>query len=259
MITLKEYELLKLENVTKMYTQTKGIKNINLTINENEIHGLIGLNGAGKTSIIKTILNIIKHESGAIYWDKQEVMPEDTVFRKRIGYVPDDEVVLNHLTPIEILEFVGFSYGIDKDIIAKRSKEILNLLHLEEMNVNVNSFSRGMKKKVQLASALLSNPKLLILDEPIAGFDPNVIFLLKQLLRELKQKGTSMLISTHDLGFAQEVCDKVSFIKEGEILLTGTIDELLKFEKCNSLEELFISKNLEKSSRELLKNVVDNL
>lgn len=255
---MHQNRLLGIENITKMYNENTGIKDISFTINKSEIHGLIGVNGAGKTSIIKLILKLLKEDSGEITW-KNENIKNIMQYRRSIGYVPDDEVLLDNLTPMEIMEFVGFSYGLNRAMIMEKSCRIFEVLDLVKLNTNVNSFSRGMRKKVQLASAILSNPELLILDEPIAGFDPNMIFLLKQLFLELKRKGSSLLISTHDLNFASEICDKVTFIQDGQVLLTGNIKELLRKEQCNSLEELFISKSSSKTSRERLKNVVENL
>ncbi|WP_223192411.1 ABC transporter ATP-binding protein [Paenibacillus sedimenti] len=243
-----------------MYDRDKGIKNINLSVNEHEIHGLIGMNGAGKTSIIKAMLLQMLIDEGTISWQGNVINMKDEVsYRKRIGYVPDDEVLLDHLTPYEIIEFTGFAYEMTKDKIRQNAEGLFQVLQLSELHMNVGGFSRGMRKKVQLAAALLSNPKLLILDEPIAGFDPQVIYMIKQLLREWKLKGNGVLISTHDMGFAEQLCDRVTLIHRGEVLLSGSVSGMLAEHGCQSLEELFISLTLMPSAKELVKDVVANL
>lgn len=188
-----------------MYNKETGIKEISFSVSEKEIHGLIGANGAGKTTIIKVILNFLDHDSGSITWKGNKINKNDSTYKKQIGYVPDDEVLLENLTPNEIIEFVGYAYGLTKSKINRSAQALYNLMQLEEVNLDVNGFSRGMRKKVQLVTALISNPELLILDEPIAGFDPNMIYLIKQLLMELREKEKGILISTHDLNFAKEL------------------------------------------------------
>jgi ABC-2 type transport system ATP-binding protein len=253
--------LIKFNNVTKMYNEEKGIKNVSFSIKKGEIHGIIGSNGAGKTSIIKTVLNHLKVDSGTILFKDKPLshMKEFNSFKKHVGYVPDDEVLLENLTPLEIVDFVSKAYGLSSKETLDNAKNLFNLLQLKEVNQNVNLFSRGMKKKVQLVSALCVNPELLILDEPISGFDPNVIYLLKKLLLSLRDHGKAIFISTHDLNIATQLCDRVTMIHNGEVLLSGKTSDVLLEHNVRTLEELFISKTLNADNEELLRNVVANL
>ena len=250
---------LELQHVTKMYNANKGIRDVSFILHQHEIHGLIGVNGAGKTSIIKCVMNQIRLDSGTILWQSQPVSGKSEEYKKYIGYVPDDEVLLDNLTPNEIVEFVGYAYGLSKEKINKNAKALFELLQLQEVDHNVSGFSRGMRKKVQLVSALIANPKLLILDEPIAGFDPHMIFLMKQLFLELRKQGTAFLISTHDLNFANQICDRVTMIHQGQVLMSGNVQELLAAHNCTNLEELFVSHTLQSAKKERLIDVVANL
>jgi ABC-2 type transport system ATP-binding protein len=251
--------ILSLHRVTKMYNREKGIRDISLSLHAGEIHGLIGVNGAGKTSVIKLMLNLMPWDDGELRWEGEIVRYGDYHYKKQIGYVPDDEVLLEHLTPMEIAEFAGRAYGLSKEKIKRNALRLFELLQLPEMNANVNGFSRGMRKKVQLACALLAHPKLLVLDEPVAGLDPHMIYLIKQLLLELKSQGGSILVSTHDLFFAEQLCDRVTLLHEGRVLLTGYVRDLLEQHACATLEELFVQKTLHPSAKEMIHDVVVDL
>lgn len=253
--------LLTLEHVIKMYTQDKGIKNVSFSINKGEIHGIIGSNGAGKTSIIKLILNHMELDKGTIRYNGTPLSkPKDFItFKRNVGYVPDDEILLENLSPLEIIEFVSQAYGFQKSKALENAQQLFNLLELYDLNSNVNYFSRGMKKKVQFVSALCTNPDLLILDEPIAGFDPKVIYLLKKLFQALRDNGKGIFISTHDLNIANELCDRITMIHNGEVLLTGEKKEILSKYKSSSIEELFISQTMGVNNEELVQNVVANM
>lgn len=257
--SLVNHALVSLVKITKMYTKTKGVQNIDLNTFPGEIHGLIGMNGAGKTTILKVILGLLYLDSGNLLWNDKIVTHGDLSYKRQLSYVPDDEALLEHLTPWEIVRFVGQAYGISSATIEGKARRLFELLGLGEIHDSVDGFSRGMRKKVQLASALLPNSRLLVLDEPIAGFDPNTIYLMKKLLIELKKKGTSILVSSHDLNFAEELCDRVTFVHQGQVLLSGHIAQLLDQHKCKSLEELFVSKTLNPGMRIAFDDVVAHL
>lgn len=220
--------MLELQQVSKMFTSEKGLKNIDFKVNPGEIHALIGENGAGKTSIIKTILSYYPIDNGKILWENKPILFGNYSYKREIGYIPDDETLLEYLTPNEIIEFIINAYSLNPTQARQNAKRLFRLLDLQETNIIVNQFSRGMRKKVQLVSALIHHPKMLILDEPISGFDPTIISIMKDLLIELKNKGTSVIISTHDLSIANDIFDHVSVVKNGEIVLSSTKQELIK-------------------------------
>ncbi|WP_281890854.1 ABC transporter ATP-binding protein [Paenibacillus sp. YYML68] len=251
--------LIGLHQITKMYSADKGVTHINLEVHAGTIHGLIGANGSGKTTLIKIMLNQLKVDSGHVSWEGRTLGASEYQYRKRIGYMPDDEALLDHLTPMEIVRFAGYTYGMEKNKIEENARTLFELLELSDVHSNVNGFSRGMRKKVQLAVAMIHHPKLIILDEPIAGFDPNMIYIIKQLLSELRNHGTTVLVSTHDLHFADQLADCVTMIDQGKLLLTGNKDEILHQYAVNTIEELFVKLKLKPSSKELITRVVANL
>lgn len=257
--SLVDPALVSLVKVTKMYTKAKGVQKIDLNTYPGEIHGLIGMNGAGKTTILKIILGLLCIDSGQLLWDNKMVSQRDLSYRCQISYVPDDEALLEHLTPWEIVHFVGRTYGMNSASINEKARRLFELLGLQEIHDSVDGFSRGMRKKVQLVSALLPNSRLLILDEPIAGFDPNSIYLMKKLLMELRKKEISIIISSHDLNFAEELCNRVTFIHQGQILLSGHTERLLEQHKCKNLEELFVSRTLNPGMQMVYDDVVAHL
>lgn len=220
--------MLELQQVSKMFNSEKGLKQIDFIAKPGEIHALIGENGAGKTSIIKTILSYHPIDQGTIIWKNKPIKFGDYEYKQEIGYIPDDETLLEYLTPNEIIEFIINAYRLDATQARSNAEHLFKLLDLQETNIIVNQFSRGMRKKVQLVSALIHHPKLLILDEPISGFDPTIISIMKDLLIELKNSGTSVVISTHDLSIANDIFDRVSVVKNGRIVLSSTKQELLK-------------------------------
>jgi len=231
--------LLELKNVYKKFNDLKGLKGVNLKINPGKIHILIGENGAGKTSIIKAILSYYPIDSGQILWNGHNLTFGEYEYKKEIGYVPDDETLLDYLTPNEILNFIENSYRVNKDKSKEIAKNLFELLDLKETNTLVNQFSRGMRKKVQLVSALIHNPKLLILDEPIAGLDPTMIVVLKDLLKELRNKGKGIIVSTHDLAIAEEIGNEISIVKDGTVVASLSKENLEK--EYGSLQNLYSS------------------
>ncbi|KQU13091.1 hypothetical protein ASG65_12140 [Bacillus sp. Leaf13] len=251
--------MLELQNVNKMFNDIKGLKNINLIANKGEIHALIGENGAGKTSIIKTILGYFPIDSGKVIWSGKQVQFGEFKYKKEIGYVPDDETLLEYMTPNEIIEFIINAYKLDRKKARKNAEDLFELLDLKETKVLVNQFSRGMRKKVQLVSALIHNPKLLILDEPIAGFDPTMVTVLKDLLLELRKSGKGIIISTHDLTIAEGISDRVSVVKSGEIVASLTKSDFLEdYENLQNLYSTIYQKEVN-ILRGQINNVVSSL
>ena len=242
-----------------MYSPHTGIREIDIEIHRAEIHGLIGVNGAGKTTMIKVMLGLLAADQGNVWFSGLPAGYRNPEYRQQLSYVPDDEVLLEHLTPREIVRFVGRAYRLDPQRVEEKAQRLFRLLSLKETDVSVDGFSRGMRKKVQICAALVVDCKLLILDEPTAGLDPNTIYLLKQLLIELQMKGVGVVVSTHDLGLAQELCGRVTLIDQGQILLSGLKDPLLLEHRVTTVEALFVAKTLNPSLKEAYQDVVRDL
>lgn len=241
--------LLEVENISKSYGSKKGISNISFNLESGYTYGLLGMNGAGKTTIIKSILNQVRVDQGKFKWKGNRIHPLDYKYKRGIGYVPDHDHMLERLTPKEIIEFSGYTYQLSDKVVQHRMKHLLEVVRLQNTNGLVQSFSRGMRKKVQLVSALLPYPDLLILDEPVAGLDPQMIFNLKNIINHYTDENRSVLVSTHDLAFAQETCDYLLIMHEGELIAIDHTKRIL--ENYQSVEEFFLQLTQNKTSMEI--------
>ena len=216
-------KILKVKNLTKYYDDTLGVKNVSFELNEGEIFGFIGPNGAGKSTTIRSILNLINKTSGEVYFDGKILDKNDIEIKKSIGYLPSEINLYDDLTVKEMLDFHEKFY--DKDL-SKRRKELVKRLKLDEKK-KVENLSLGNSKKLGIVLAFMHEPKLLILDEPTSGLDPIIQQEFFSLLKEEKQKGTTILYSTHVLNEISKICDRVGIIKSGKLLKVEPINQLL--------------------------------
>mgnify|MGYP004663931053 CR=1 FL=1 len=244
--------MIKIENVSKEYK--KGnivIKKLNLEINDGEIFGFLGANGAGKTTTIKMMTGILKIDEGDIFIDKYSISKSPIEAKMNIGLVPDNPDIFLKLRGIEYLNFIGDMYDVSKtDRITKIHEYSVKFGIEEVLNNKIESYSHGMKQKLQIISVLLHNPKNWILDEPMTALDPTATFELKNLMKEHARNGNVVFFSTHILDVAEKICDRIAIIDNGKLLFVGTYDEIKKELKENKpLEELFM---------EIIKNEKEN-
>lgn len=244
--------MIKIENVSKEYKKgNKVIKNLNLEINDGEIFGFLGANGAGKTTTIKMMTGILKIDEGDIFIDKYSISKNPIEAKMNIGLVPDNPDIFLKLEGIEYLNFIGDMYDVSKtDRIAKIHEYSVKFGIEEVLSNKIESYSHGMKQKLQIISVLLHSPKNWILDEPMTALDPTATFELKQIMREHARNGNVVFFSTHILDVAEKICDRIAIIDNGKLLFVGTYDEIKKELKENKpLEELFM---------EIIKNEKEN-
>jgi len=219
--------MLKIENLTKKYGKFTAVNNLNLEIEEGTIFGFVGPNGAGKTTTIKMICTLLKPTEGKIYIDGVEIHDNLKEAKDKIGYMPDFFGVYDNLKVSEYMEF----YADVANVRPKEAKGIIDdLLALVDLtskkNAYVDSLSRGMKQRLCLARALVHDPKLLILDEPASGMDPRARVQMKEILKELKNMGKTIIISSHILPELAEMCTSIGIIDNGQILHQGTVEEI---------------------------------
>lgn len=236
--------MLKLEQVSKTYgnKNAKAVDNISLEIHPGEIFGFVGPNGAGKTTTIKLMVSLLKPDAGKIFIngiDNQENILEA---KKQFSYVPDNPELFEKIKGIEYLKFMADVYEVP---IIDRRKQIEKYLDVFEIKDAVNdpigSYSHGMKQKLALVGALIHNPEVFILDEPMVGLDPKASFELKKIMREHCDQGKSVFFSTHVLDVAEKICDRIAIIKKGIIIEVGTMDEIrAKAGNHESLENIFL-------------------
>ncbi|MBE6036705.1 MAG: ABC transporter ATP-binding protein [Clostridiales bacterium] len=231
--------MLKIKNLTKSYDGTvKAVDDLSLEIKAGEIYGFIGHNGAGKTTTIKACCGILDFQEGEILVDGISIKEDPLGCKKKIAYLPDNPDLYEFMSGIKYLNFVADIFGIPADVRRERIRKYGDLFELTpHLAQNIGDYSHGMKQKLAVISALIHEPKLMLMDEPFVGLDPKAAHILKGIMRELCDNGGAIFYSTHVLEAAEKLCDKVAIIKDGKLVVSGTMEEV----KGNtSLEEVFL-------------------
>ena len=216
--------MLRVENVTKYYGDFKAVDNLSFNVSKAEIFGLLGVNGAGKTTTFRMIMNLIEPTNGTITFNGKKI---DYDITDSIGFLTEERSLLTKLTVKEKLLFYGALKSLDEKIILKRMKKLLEKFGISEYeNRKINTLSKGNQQKVQFISAIINEPKLLILDEPFSGLDPINIELFKNIILELKQKGTSIIFSSHRMDHVELFCEKLVILVKGKSVLQGYLKDI---------------------------------
>ena len=233
--------MIKIENLTKYYGSKNALNNLNLEIKDGEIFGLIGHNGAGKSTTIKSIVSIINPTSGKIFVDGMDLEENRTEIKKMIAYVSDTPDMFLKLPAISFWRFVANAYGVDPKIREKRVEYLCSIFSMEgNYNEVLGNFSHGMRQKAFIIAALISNPKIWILDEPMTGLDPQAAFNLKELMREHANNGNTVVFSTHVLEVAEQICDRIAILSKGNLLFLGSMEELRNLYPGETLEKIYL-------------------
>ena len=233
--------MIEFRNVTKDYDGKLALNQLNLTLESGEIVGLIGHNGAGKSTTIKSLVSVINPTQGQIFVDGKELSSNRLDIKKKIGYVADSPDLFLRLTANEFWELVATSYDMTTAEVEARLGELLAIFDFASHRYEViESFSHGMRQKVFVIGALLSDPDIWVLDEPLTGLDPQAAFDLKQMMREHANKGNTVLFSTHVLEVAEQLCDKIAILKKGELIFYGTVEDLKAQHPDQSLETIYL-------------------
>lgn len=230
--------MLRIENLTKMYGEKKAVDNLSLHIAPGEIYGFIGHNGAGKTTTLKAVVGILQFDKGEVFIEGKSIRKNPLACKQKIAYIPDNPDLYEFMTGIKFLNFIADIFGVTEE---KRQKRIRKYADLFEMTENlaqpIASYSHGMKQKLAIISAWIHEPKLIIMDEPFVGLDPKAAHILKQMMREICDEGGAIFFSTHVLEVAEKLCDKVAIIRNGQLIQSGTMQEV---KGDDSLEEVFL-------------------
>lgn len=235
--------MIELSNVNKSYNgKNKAVDNLSITIKDGEIFGFLGPNGAGKTTTIKMITGIIEPDTGSIKINGLDVSKNPLEAKKQFAYVPDSPDMFLKLKGIEYLNFMGDIYEVPKEVRKDRVKSLGERFEMSSaLGDTIQSYSHGMRQKIVLMGALLHNPSVWILDEPLTGLDPKSSFTLKEMMREHADTGKTVFFSTHVLEVAEKLCDRIAIINKGQILFCGTLEEMKEHFKANgSLENMFL-------------------
>lgn len=230
--------MLKIEHLTKCYGKKKAVDDVTLEILPGQIYGFIGHNGAGKTTTIKCCCGILQFEEGEISVNGISVKKDPIGAKQCMAYIPDNPDLYDFLTGIKYLNFVADIYGVPQKEREERIARYGDLFELtKDFAQPISAYSHGMKQKLAIISALIHEPKLMILDEPFVGLDPKASHILKGLMRDLCDHGSAIFFSTHVLEVAEKLCDQVAIIKDGKIVVSGTMEEV---KGTASLEEVFL-------------------
>lgn len=231
--------MLKIENYTKTYDNGKiAVHNLSLNVEKGDLFAFIGHNGAGKSTTIKSVVGILPFTDGNIYIDGMSIKKDPIKCKQIIGYIPDNPDLYESLTGTGYLNFIADLFGVSKE----KRKEIIDYYAkkfelMDDLNNYISSYSHGMKQKLALISAFVHEPKLLILDEPFVGLDPKATFIVKNVMKEFCENGGAIFFSTHILEVAQKLCNKIAIIKNGELVVSGKMEDVTK---DNSLEDVFM-------------------
>ena len=235
--------MIEIKNVSKSYVKgKKSVDSLNLDIKDGEIFGFLGPNGAGKTTTIRMITGILDIDEGDILIDGESIKTNSLQAKKNFGFVPDSPDMFLKLKGIEYLNFMADIYEVPKEKRVEKIEELTKKFEIyDELNSQIQSYSHGMRQKIVICAALLSEPKNWILDEPMTGLDPKSSFDLKEMMREHAKSGKTVFFSTHVLEVAEKLCDRVGIINKGKLVFVGTFEEMKeKFKEEGTLEELFL-------------------
>lgn len=230
--------MLKINNLTKKYADKVAVNNLSLHIAPGEIYGFIGHNGAGKTTTLKSIAGILDYDSGEILIDGKSAKSEPLACKAVTAYIPDNPDIYDFMTGIQYLNFIADVFKVSDSERSSRISEYAKMFEIEDsLNDLIGTYSHGMKQKLVIISALIHSPKLIMMDEPFVGLDPKATHQLKQIMRNICDNGGAIFFSTHVLEVAEKLCDKVAVIKGGNLVASGTVDEV---KGNSSLEDAFL-------------------
>lgn len=231
--------MLKIRNFSESYgSAVKAVDGLSLVVEKGEIYGFVGHNGAGKTTTIKAVAGILDLKEGEILIDGVSIKEHPVACKKKIAYIPDNPDIYESMSGIAYLNFIADMYEISRDKRNKLTQKYADIFELTpRLSDLISSYSHGMRQKLVIISALIHEPKLMILDEPFVGLDPKATHQLKEIMKEMCANGASIFFSSHVLEVVQKLCDKVAIIKKGKLIASGTIDTVIGNQ---SLEDVFL-------------------
>jgi len=236
--------MIELKDISKKYGDFRAVDNLNLTVARGEIFGFLGPNGAGKTTTIKMIAGVLEPSAGTITIGGIDMVKQPEAAKRKIGFIPDRPYLYEKLTAMEFLKFTADLYGVPAEIYREKARKNLAMFSLADWaDELIESYSHGMKQRLIMSAALLHEPEIIIVDEPMVGLDPAAIIMVKDLFQNLARSGVAVFMSTHTLAVAEEVCDRVGIIHHGRLVASGTTADLRREANVTDadLEKVFLS------------------
>lgn len=235
--------MIQLKNLTKTFGEVVAVNRLNLSVSKGEIFGFIGPNGAGKTTTLRMMGGVLAPTEGSVIIDGVNMADEPEKAKRRIGFIPDRPFLYEKLTGMEFLRFTADLFGMKEGLFCEKSEEVLKQFSLYHWaDALIESYSHGMKQRLIISAAILHDPRVIVVDEPMVGLDPAGMRMVKDLFRNLAKKGTAIFMSTHTLTVAEDVCDRIGIIHKGHLIATGTTEELRLRAQVQEgdLEEVFL-------------------
>lgn len=235
--------MIEIINLTKRYGNITAVADISLTIPNGQLFGFLGPNGAGKTTTIKTLVGLLKPTSGVVRIEGFDVQKQPLEAKRVVGFIPDKPFIYEKLTGREFLQFTAGLYQVEPRSVDERIAQLLDMFELSDWGDElVESYSHGMRQKLVMSAALIHQPQVIVVDEPMVGLDPKGARLIKKIFRDLCDNGTTIFMSTHTLEIAEQMCDHIAIIQKGQIIAQGTIEELHRLAQTTktNLEDIFL-------------------
>jgi len=234
--------MITLIELTKKFGAFTAVDRLNLTVSQGELFGFLGPNGAGKTTTLKMMAGVLKPTGGSVIIDNKDMADNPLECKKVIGFIPDRPFLYEKLTGREVLQFIAGIYGLSQDGLPKRMEQLFELFEIGSWRDElVESYSHGMKQRLVMTTALIHQPKAIIVDEPMVGLDPRAAKLVKRIFRSLCKKGMTVFMSTHTLQVAEEMCDRIGIIHQGKLIAVGTMKDLREMSgmQAEELEDVY--------------------
>lgn len=250
--------MLELKGITKKFTVIPAVNNVSFAVKPSEILGYLGPNGAGKTTTIKILVGLLEPTDGEIYFQGKNIKDNLYDYKKKIGYVPEEPEIYPHLSAYDYLLMVGRLRHIPEKILKEKIEQFMKLFRLSlDMHSSISSYSKGMVQKVLLSAALLHNPDVLFLDEPLSGLDVETSLIVKDIVQRLSREGKIIFYCSHILEVVEKICSRVIIIHKGKIVADDSVENLRDLMKLPSLEEIFnqlvVHEDTEKIAKEVVK------
>jgi ABC-2 type transport system ATP-binding protein len=250
--------MLELRNLTKRYNRVPAVEDLNISLQPGEIYGYLGPNGSGKTTTAKMLIGLLEPSRGHIFYQGRDIREDMVGYRRHVGYVPEDPLLYPYMSGLEYLQLVGRLRSIPQSILDPKAERLLDLFSLYGHRYSpISSYSKGMKQKVLISAALLHNPDILILDEPLSGLDVTSVLTLRSVVQSLAREGKIILYSSHVLEVVEKMCSKVVILYKGRVVADDDVGRLRDLMHSPSLEDIFSQLVQQQDTEHLANEIVD--
>jgi ABC-2 type transport system ATP-binding protein len=252
--------MLEVRSLTKYYGALPALRDASFVARPGQILGYLGPNGSGKSTTVRMLVGLMEPTSGEVLWQGKSIFADLPAYRRRLGYVPEEPFLYTHLTAPEYLRLVGGLRGLDDRVLSEKVERFMKLLGLEDDQYQtLAAFSKGMRQKVQLASALLHNPELIVLDEPFSGLDVSAGLMLRSVIKSLADEGRTILMSSHVIEVVEQLCTDVVILSDGKVVAHDRVDRLRRLQNDQTLEHVFVKLAVRESVDEAARAILDTV